>query len=88
MDKEWYESKTLQLVICDQTIELDTICPDCQGSGLGETKNWARYEDGKNPFECDTCNGEGYVLTENGQAILNFINRYLFPRDKEQDQKN
>ena len=45
--------------------ELESKCPLCDGEGyLGNTK-------------CSECNGVGFILTDRGEAMLNFLARHL-----------
>jgi DnaJ-class molecular chaperone len=49
-----------------QTIDLEVVCQQCNGDCLlSDTKGGLT--------ECETCNGTGKILTENGRRILNFV---------------
>jgi len=43
--------------------EMEIICPEC------------RDEHGRG-WHCQRCNGEGVVLTEAGEALMEFISRH------------
>ena len=65
--------KPIELDILNNKVALDEVCWACDGSGkpIGEDK-WLSGYDGK----CSICGGKGSQLTDNGQAILEFINKY------------
>ena len=48
-------------------VELSYICPKCEGSG------W-NYDLG---FECDNCEGNPHILTNEGQELLAFIKEFF-----------
>ena len=33
-------------------------------------------------FTCDACKGDGYVLNENGERLLEFMRKYLLTDDR------
>jgi DnaJ-class molecular chaperone len=46
--------------------ELETVCPECDGSGKTES----RYD---GTSKCEKCGGSGYVTTEQGERILELM---------------
>jgi DnaJ-class molecular chaperone len=53
------------------TLPLEEVCPDCQGEGTrviadSPQRRW-----------CQTCDGNGVLLTDNGEAILCLVEKYL-----------
>ncbi len=64
------EPQTQRLTIGRHVIELETVCPHCQGQGhsLDHVRNMVQ--------PCQPCQGRGRMLTQNGHAILMMIKDY------------
>lgn len=54
--------KELTLTIRNESLTLDVLCPKCGGSGA----------------PCTVCARSGFVLTEEGRAIVRLIRRHLW----------
>jgi len=48
---------------------LETVCPDCEGEGFVEIEPMV-------PFPCKTCEGNGWMPTDRGRAILELVRRW------------
>ena len=64
--------KPITITILNNTIDLDTECWNCKGTGQGINEIYS-FGDGS----CRLCLGRGRVMTEAGQAIYDVIERYL-----------
>jgi DnaJ-class molecular chaperone len=52
-----------------QELPLDQVCDNCNGDGgrKGGDRDWT---------PCRRCNGTGYMLTELGEKIIEFVRRH------------
>lgn len=64
----------LQVQIAGRRLTLDIVCLTCGGEGGSD--------DGAGEFAlCDSCDGVGYLKTEVGQVLHDFIVRHVKPDD-------
>jgi len=73
----------VQIEVLNNTIDLDHPCYQCVESSDGhnyygteprETTGWKKgYENGEH---CKMCNNTRFVLTEEGQAIMDLVKRH------------
>ena len=52
-------------------MDLENLCWNCEGTGV-TTDNRFKNDDGK----CDQCDGTGYIRTDFGNAVLDFMQRH------------
>ena len=67
---------SIKIKILNNEIELDDECWCCEGSSCTPSESW-RNEDGT----CQICNGTGFKLTGQGQAIIDLVARHIFKRN-------
>jgi DnaJ-class molecular chaperone len=58
-------------------LELEEQCWNCGGDGT----DWDS-ETGKTT-PCRVCHGKGYTISQDGQAILDFIKKHLMPEQSQ-----
>lgn len=62
--------KSIKIKVLNNEVFLDCECWNCEGK---EPSNSSKNEEGN----CEYCNGTGFIPTDNGREILNFIKRHL-----------
>ncbi len=55
--------------------DLEYECTRCHGTGM------------IGGYACITCDGMGTILTEDGQRLLAFIQKWLFTEEEEEEEK-
>jgi len=68
-----YEPLTIKLDTVREEVHLDKYCWSCRTFFGRNTKTISMKDENG---ECDICNGSGFVLTNNGEAIINLIKRH------------
>jgi DnaJ-class molecular chaperone len=59
---------------------LDNECTNCKGEGFFQGA------DTTEPVECMECHGVGWVPTEEGRTLLDFLQRHLIIELEEEDE--
>jgi DnaJ-class molecular chaperone len=61
----------LSLRVENSQVALDDSCDECGGSGY--------FAEGENEVACGACDGAGRHMTENGVALMLFLQRWSTP---------
>jgi DnaJ-class molecular chaperone len=58
-------------------LELEKKCPICEGRGGADTY--------RGRWECEICNGSGFIPTEQGERILALVSHHLLTNKRFND---
>lgn len=59
---------------------LDNQCSNCKGEGL------LQWDERSEPVECTKCHGVGWIPTEEGRILLDFLQRHLVIEFEEEEE--
>lgn len=62
--------------VLNNTVYLDNKCWCCDGKGEVTVEDVVNLKKSFRREICDICKGKGYVMTDQGQAIINLVKRY------------